>query len=219
MKKVFNVFSALAVLIIGCLVMGMITVEEGGPALAAINVYSKTCSKNVGGNSAVFLTEAGNLASVTVTAGEISAISMTASETFHEAEADLDGILHTQEGAGNANNIAYTHRIEMYFAKPSATLNAFRDALADASPCGILAIIQDGNGNCWLVGYNATDGVKRSLRLVQNGMNSGNAPTDEDSQRVTVALEGISGYLSLPFDSTIAATIIGGTANFITYAS
>lgn len=218
MKKIMNIFSVLAVLVIGSIIMGMITLEEGGPALGAIAVYSKTCAKNVGGNSAVFLSEAANLDTVTVTSGEISAISMTSTNTFHEAQADLDGVLHTQEGAGNANNIAYTHRVEMFFAKPSAALNTFRDSLADASPCGILAIVQDANGACWLVGYNETDGVNRPLRLVQDSMASGNSPTDEDSQRVTVALEGVNGYLSLPFDSTITATIVGGTATFITFA-
>lgn len=218
MKNLKNIFGVLAVLIIGSMVMGMITLEEGGPGLAAIAVYNKQCSKNVGGNSAVFLTEAGNIDTVTVTTGEISAITMNSTETFHEVEADLDGVLHTQEGTGTANNISYLHRVEMFFAKPSAALNVLRDSLAAASPCGILALVQDGNGNVWMVGYNDTDKAKRPLRLVQDSMNSGNAPSDEDSQRVTVGLEGSSGYLSLPLDSTLAASVLDGSATFITFA-
>lgn len=217
MKKILNIFSVSLILLIGALVMGMITVEEG-MTLSAIAVYTKACEKNVGGNAAVFVTEASNLSSVTVTSGEISAITMASGETFHEAQADLDGVLHTQEGAGNANNIAYTHRVEMFFAKPSTALNTFRNSLADASPCGILAIVQDGNGNCWLVGYNETDGTNRPLRLVTDSMASGNSPTDEDSQRVTVAIEGANGYISLPFDATQKAAIAAESAAYITYA-
>lgn len=185
----------------------------------AIAVYTKACSKNVGGNSAVYVTEASNVNSVTVTTGEITAaITMASGKTFHEVQADLDSVVHTQEGEGSQQNIAYTHRVEMKFAKPSATTNALRDSLADASACGIIAIVTDGNGTSWLVGYNETDGTNRALYLATDSLNSGAEPAEEDSQAVTIALECQSGYLSLPFDSTIGATITGGSAAFITYA-
>ena len=186
----------------------------------AIASYSKACSKNVGGNSAVYLTEASNVTDVTVTAGEITAaITMATGKTFQEVEADLDSVIHTQEGTGTQQNIAYVHRVEMKFAKPSVSLNTLRDSLADASPCGIIAIVTDGNGVSWLVGYNATDGTNRALYLATDSLNSGAEPSEEDSQAITVALECQSGYLSLPFDSTIGATITGGSAAFISYAT
>ena len=57
----------------------------------AIAAYTKSCTKNVGGNSAVYLTEAANITTVTVTSGEISAaITMGSGLTFHEVQADLD---------------------------------------------------------------------------------------------------------------------------------
>ena len=185
----------------------------------AIAAYTKACSKNVGGNSAVYLAEASSLTSVTVAAGEISAaLTMGSGLTFHEVQADLDSVVHTQEGAGNQSNIAYTHRVEMKFAKPSAALNTLRNSLADGSPCGVLAIVTDGNGVSWLVGYNETDGTNRALYLVADSLNSGAEPAEEDGQAITVALECQTGYLSLPFDATIGATITGGTAAFITFA-
>jgi hypothetical protein len=106
----------------------------------------------------------------------------------------------------------------MVFSKPSLALNTLRDSLANGSPCGILAIVTDGNGTSWLVGYNATDGSNRALYLATDSLNSGAAPADDGSQAITLALECNSGYLSLPFDATIGATISGGTAAFITYA-
>jgi len=185
----------------------------------AIAAYTKACAKNVGGNSAVYLTEASNVTTVTVTSGEISAaITMASGKTFHEVQADLDSVVHTQEGVGNQSNISYTHRVEMTFAKPSVGLNTLRDSLADGSPCGIVAIVTDANGTSWLVGYNETDGTNRALYLATDSLNSGAEPAEEDGQAITVALECQSGYLSLPFDSTIGATITGESAAFITYA-
>lgn len=185
----------------------------------AIAAYTKACTKNVGGNSAVYLVEAAHITTVTVTSGEISAaITMSGTETFQEVQADLDNVTHTQEGTGTQTNIAYTHRVEMVFSKPSVGLNTLRDSLADASPCGVVAIVTDGNGVSWLVGYNATDGTNRALFLATDSLNSGAAPTDDGSQAITLALECQSGYLSLPFDATIGATITGSTAAFITYA-
>lgn len=217
MKNLINKILAIFVLIIGVLVLRMIEMEKEGITIAAIAVYTKTCAKNVGGNSAVYLTEAANIATITVTAGEISALTMDTGKTFHEIQSDLDSIVHTQEGEGTRNNIAYTHRVEMKFSKPSVTLNTLRDELAAASACGILAIVTDGNGTSWLIGYNETDSYNRPLYLSNDSLNSGAEPNEDGSQLVTIALEGSSGYLSIPFDSTLGGNITGGTAPFITY--
>jgi len=218
MKNIRNLIISFAAIIVFTVVLAMIQAEAGVIGAFAIVAFTKSCTKNVGGNSAVYVTEAANINAVTVTSGEISALTMDSGKTFHEVQTDLDSIIHTQEGAGNSSNIGYTHRVEMGFAKPSTTLNTLRDSLANASPCGILAIVTDGNGTSWLVGYNETDGYNRALRLVQDNMASGAEPNEDDAQRVSIALECINGYLSLPFDSTVGATITGGTATFITYA-
>lgn len=185
----------------------------------ALSIYTKTCSKNIAGNNAVFLTEASNIASVTVDAsGEITAITMDGASTFKQLQADQDSILRIEDAAGNDSSISYTHSVQMGFAKGSVDLNTLRDSLSAASPCGIIAIVQDANGKSWLVGYNEVDGTKRALRLIQDNYGSGNSPADEDVQKADVVLESISGYADLPFDSTLNASIIaalaagGGTA-------
>jgi hypothetical protein len=217
MKKLFNILAGVALLILAAIVTSMISVEAGVTGAFAIAVYTKACEKNVAGNSAVYLVEAANIDTITVTSGEVSAVTMDSGKTFMKVGADLDGIKRTEVGAGNASNIAYTHRVEMFFAKPSTALNVLRDALSAASPCGILAIVTDANGNSWLVGYNATDLANRPLRLVQDEIDSGNSPTDEDTQRAVISLEGVNGSAALPFDSTLKAAIAGGSATFISY--
>lgn len=212
MKKFINSVLAILVMIIGAIVIKQIELQEGLFYAMAIAAYTKSCTKNVAGNSAIYYVEVSDVTAITVTAGEISAL--TATTGFKQAQADLDSIVRTEEGAGTGGNIAYTHRVEAKYSKPTAALNILRISLAEASACGILVIVTDGNGTSWLVGYNETDGFNRPLRLVQDAFNSGAAPTDEE-QKTTIALEGVNGYVSLPFNSTLGATITGGTALFI----
>lgn len=218
MKKVRNYIIGFSLLVIFSILLAIIQAEAGVIGAFAIAVFTRICEKNVGGNAAVYLAESANITTVTVTAGEISALTMVSGKMFHEAQQDMDSLLHTQVGVGNASNVGYTHRVEMRFAKPSMALNTFRDSLAAANACGILAIVTDSNGESWLVGYNETDGANRPLRLKDDGMNTGVEALEEGAQAVTIALEGVNGYLSLPFDDTLKATIIAETATFITYA-
>lgn len=214
MKALKSILGFLALIVIA-IVLAQIAEAEGLVLGMAIATYTKACEKNVSGNARVFIAEAANVTSVTVTAGEVAAI--TAASAFKESQADIDSVIRTEVAAGTRSNISYTHRVEMKFAKPSVELNIFRDSLTAASPCGMVAIVQDGNGECWLVGYNEADTTNRGLYVVTDDTNSGALPTDEDGNAVTIALETISGYLDLPFDATLTATIIGDTAPFIDY--
>ena len=218
MKALKTILGLLALIVIA-IVIAQVSAEAGAAGgvtyAMAIAVYTKVCEKNVSGNARVFVAEMSGITSITVTSGEITAI--TATTAFKESQADIDSLIRTEVATGTRSNISYLHRVEMKFAGPDLALNTFRNSLADASPCGMAAIVQDSNGECWLVGWNDTDTTSRGLFLVQDDTNSGALPSDEDAQNVTIALETLSGYLDLPFDSTITATIIGDTAPFIDY--
>ncbi len=218
MKTSIKYILGLLAIVVIAIVMAQVVEAEGAPIIAmAIAVFTKVCEKNTGGNSRVFLAEAPNATTITVTTGEVAAVTMATGTTFHEVQAEIDTVIRTEAAEGSRSNISYTHRVEMVFAKPTTELNTFRDSLADASPCGILAIVQDGNGECWLIGYNETDTTNRGLYLVQDDTNSGALPNDEGGNSVTIALETISGFVDIPFDDTLKAAIIGDTATFITY--
>ncbi len=214
MKALKTILGLLALIVIA-IVLAQIAEAEGVVFAMAIATYTKVCEKNVAGNARVFISSAALVTSVTVTSGEITAI--TAATAFKESQADIDSIIRTEVAAGTRSNISYTHRVEMKFQKPDLELNVFRDSLADASPCGMCVIVQDSNGECWLVGYNESDGTSRGVFLIQDDTNSGANPTEEDGNIVTLALETTSGYLDLPFDSTLTATILADTAAFIDY--
>jgi len=219
MKNLINtIIGILSILFLLALIFVPDLVLPSGLSFGAIVVYTKVCAKNVSGNSAIYWCEIGNITSFTITTGEISAVTVATGKKFFKATAEIDTIIRTEEGVGTPSNISYKHRVECKFNKPSTALNTLRNSLADASPCGIYAIVTDGNGTSWLVGYNATDTNKRPLRLVTDSVNSGAAPADAEGNRLTIALETDSGYVCLPFDATNNGTISGGTAAFITYA-
>lgn len=218
MKRIAQLTAITTILLLGLIAVFSPEIAlSTGIGFAAIAVFARTCGKNVTGNSAVYFTEKDNVSSVTVTAGEITALSMASLKFFHQADVDIDTLIRTQEGEGNANSIKYTHRVEMQFSNLDLALNSFRDALADASACGILAIATDGNGTSWLVGFNETDQFSRPLRLVQDSDSSGAELGEEDAGLTTIALECMSGYLDLPFDDTLGTSISDGSATFITY--
>lgn len=175
----------------------------------AIADYVKTCSKNVAGNSTLWLTEAENISSVTIVTGEITVITMKTGKEWQPYDNDLDSLIRSQEGSGNGNNISYTHKIEAKFSKLSPALNTARTALADASVCGILALVKDSNGVWWLVGYNPSDLTKRALKLMTDSDTSGGAPDDEEGGKASIVLESKSGYLDIPVKST-STVAVGG---------
>lgn len=214
MKALKTILGVLSLIVIA-IVLAQIAEAEGLVLGMAIATYSKVCGKNVAGNSRAFIAEMSGITSITVTAGEITAV--TATTAFKEAQADQDSVIRTEVATGTRTNISYVHRVEMKFQKPNLELNTFRNSLADASPCGMAAIVQDSNGECWLVGWNETDTTARGLFLPQDDTNSGAAVSDDDAQNVTIALETVTGYLDLPFDATLTGTIIGDTAPFIDY--
>lgn len=164
----------------------------------ALATYAKSCVKNVAGNSQIWLTEAANITSITIVAGEVTVFTMSGVTKFLEVEPDRDVLLRTQEGAGIGSNISYTHKIEMKFSKLSTGVNTLRNSLADASPCGIVAVVKDSNGTYWLVGWNASDLGTRGLELRTDNDTSGLIATDAEGGKASIVLETISGYLDLP---------------------
>lgn len=167
----------------------------------AIATYARACSKNVSGNSQIWLSEAPNISSITITSGEATAFTMVSTNKFMEVQAEIDSIIRTEEGTGTGSNISYLHKIEMKFSKLATGLNTLRNSLADSSPCGMVAVTKDGNGTYWLTGWNATDLGNRGLELRTDNINSGGTPSDEEGGINSLSLETTSGYVDIPLSS------------------
>lgn len=176
----------------------------------ALAGFTKVCSKNTPGNSLLWLIEASKISTVTIVADGVTVLNTTATgDDFQVYEVDQDTLVRTEEGVGTGHNISYVHAIEFSLSKPSAALRTSINALADASPCGIVAIMRDGNGVYWVCGYNATDLASRGFKLVQDNMTSGTAPDDEEGSKDVIRLETKSGFKALPVTSGTTVTATG----------
>ena len=186
----------------------------------AIAKYSKTCGKNVPGNSRLFFVEAGNISSITVTSNEISAVTMqvNGSDTakFREFGADIDSIKFTIEGTGSAS-YSEVQKLEAKFSKKTTALITAKNSLLDAVACGVAIIRVDNNGSAWLSGYTFKDKNRRAYNKITTNFDTGAKPSDEGTAAYTITLEAEGFDDELPFDTTQNASIIGGTATFIDY--
>jgi len=182
----------------------------------AIAKYSKTCGKNVPGNSRLFFVEAGNISSITVTSNEISAVTMSDSAKFREFGADIDSIKFTIEGTGSAS-YSEVQKLEAKFSKKTTALITAKNSLLDAVACGVAIIRVDNNGSAWLSGYTFKDKNRRAYNKITTNFDTGAKPSDEGTAAYTITLEAEGFDDELPFDTTLNASIIGGTATFIDY--
>lgn len=167
----------------------------------AIATYARACSKNVAGNSQIWISEAPNISSITITSGEAAAFTMASTNKFMEIQPEIDSLIRSEEGAGTGSNISYTHKIDLKFAKLATGVNTLVDSLADSSPCGMVAVTKDGNGTYWLTGWNENDLGNRGLELRTDSTNSGGAPADEEGGISSVSLECVSGYKDIPLSA------------------
>jgi len=182
----------------------------------AIAKYSKTCGKNVPGNSRLFFTEAANISSITATSNEISDVIMSDTTKFREFGADIDSIKFTIEGTGSAS-YSEVQKLEAKFSKKTTALITAKNSLLDAVACGVAIIRVDNNGNAWLSGYTVKDKNRRAYNKVTTNFDTGAKPSDEGTAAYTITLEAEGFDDELAFDTTLNTAIVGGTATFIDY--
>ena len=180
----------------------------------AIAAFARVCAKNVTGNLKVWIAETANMTTVTITSNEISAVGGTG--IFHRVQPTLDNLQRTEKVEGGAQGHKFTHELKMSFAKPSKNLKLFIESLIAATPCGMTAIILDGNGQAWMIGYNATDLKDRGLKLVDTGLDTGLAPGEDGKGQFDVTLRTLCSEMALPFDATQTAAIAGESATYLT---
>jgi len=182
----------------------------------AIAKYSKTCGKNVPGNSRLFFVEAANISSITVTSNEISAVTMSDTAKFREFGADIDSIKFTIEGTGSAS-YSEVQKLEAKFSKKTTALITAKNSLLDAVACGVAIIRVDNNGSAWLSGYTVKEKNRRAYNKITTNFDTGAKPSDEGTAAYTITLEAEGFDDELPFDTTLNTAIVGGTATFIDY--
>ena len=190
----------------------------------AFTSFLKSCVRNTPGNQyQVYMCPVASITSITLTSGEVSAVTMNSTAKFQRVQGKLDTVQFTSEGSvGNTLSIAQS--LKLRFDKMTNALNKWfydTDGIADSIVCGMVAIHVDGNGQGWISGISpaAVEGTLRPYQSATINFDSGTAPSDADSAQPELTLSRTSAAPAYPFDSTILATITGGTATFINWAS
>lgn len=183
----------------------------------ALAIFTQTCQKNVSGASKVFIAEKSVATAFTITSGEISAV--TGTTPFMRVDAMQDSVSWSEMGEKiGLNNWKVTNTIEFDIMPPTTATNTFLQALIDGSPCGLFALVIDGNGKCWIVGHNATDVRERPLRLQKQDLKTGKGLSEAEGNTVRIALGNECGGLALPLDATLTAAVLGGTSTICKWA-
>ena len=184
----------------------------------ALAVFTQSCAKNTSGASKVFIAERANVTGITVTTGEISEV--TGTTPFKRIDTIQDSVYWNQTGERvGLNNWKETNEIGFSVMPPATTTNTLIQSLIDGSPCGLLAIVIDGNGKVWLVGYNSIDTFSRLLKLSATNQATGKGLSEEEGNTIPVVLGNECSGRSLPLDSTLSAEVIAGTSAIIQWTA
>ena len=167
----------------------------------ALKAYSQSCTRNVPGNSYLFVTETANVNDVTIVDGEVTDIQMSGSTTFKQIQADKNSVRRRKRRIGRSQ--AYDHIIGFRCSKPSLELVELSDELADGSPCRMIAIVYDSNGQSWLVGWSEYDKGERGLLLSVDDLDTGENITENNRQLNSYELKTRNAYLELPTNQNI----------------
>ena len=173
----------------------------------ALAIFTQTCGENVAGAAKIFIAEKTVAIAFTVATGEISAV--TGTTPFMRVDALQDSVSWVQaEEIVGLNNSKFTNTVEFDIMPPATATNTFLNALIDASPCGLFALIVDGNGACWVVGYNSTDIRERPLKLESISHQTGKGLSEAEGNTVRITLKNECGGIALPLDATLTAAVV-----------
>lgn len=150
--------------------------------------FTKACGSRSGGLIRIYLANEADVTSFTLNSstGEYTAATMVSGKTFYSFDFKQDSGERREAGAMNDGAFSVTHEIEMYIEDLTQDSRNKMQDIANASACGMIAIVEDANSRKWVVGYNERFGKERPLKLLTNEGTSGKAFTDTNGQTVTL---------------------------------
>ncbi len=163
----------------------------------ALVAFTKTCAKHSPGATRLVIFNAKEIDTATLASGDLTVLTMKTAGDSVEIAVDRDSLKVISEGTGTKNGISYvTQAVEFTLAKIDKAVIETINSLADASPCGMGALVYTNN-KVWLcAGLQKTavatvaEGVN-GLFLPSHVGDTGSDPTAEDGDMFTIRLEGV----------------------------
>ena len=157
----------------------------------ALSAFTKVCAKHTPGIQELWLGAKTDFTSGTLASDEVTGLV----QDLVQWDADIDGIKVEQNATGTKGGLFYVEKsIEIKVSKLDDTiLVALRNMVGD-SPCGLCAVYKTNNGYWYCSGFEAESttalSFDRGYYLETAPVTTGNEPTEEDADMVTITLKG-----------------------------
>lgn len=167
------------------------------PCTQTLAGIARECGANMGGIKAVYMANFEDVDTVTISTNVVTAITMVSAKKFYAYYFNPNTSSFTTTMQANRENgtLYFETVLSLVFPKQDATKRVEVNALAQA---GLMAIVQDSNDNCWLLGYN--DPLLMTTGTAETGVNR--------ADRNGYALELTDAQNQMPY--TVDDTIISG---------
>jgi hypothetical protein len=178
-----------------------------GIFLMALAGYSRACAAKSGGIRRMWITETANVTSFSTSGDTYDAVVMNGSAVFYKYEFEQDSAELKEAISFENGSKKVQHDLEV---KLDYMLTASRleiEALADASHCGLIAVVEDMNGQAWVLGYSEAMLKDRPLRMTNADGTTGKALTDLNGD--VLKFQSIDTQRARVFTGTVPETIVG----------
>ncbi len=164
--------------------------------------FSKVCESSSGGLLEVHLANVDDVTSFTLTGEDYTAVTMVATKVFYKFEFEQDTAEYRENvERSDTGAVSATHEVEFQITKMTSASRAAIQEIMDASPCGLIAIVKDGNGNQWTSGYSEVALLERPMRIASDTSATGKAFTDSNAS--IVMLSSVDGEKARVFTGTV----------------
>lgn len=155
--------------------------------MSITSAYSYTCAPNTGGATRLYLANVADVASFTLTGSEYSAVTMNSSAVFFEFEVETDSLEFVENTTkGDRRSYSVEHLVNGYMPNMSTSQRDALQELIDSSPCGMIAIVKDNNGNQKVVGYSENFTVNRPAYIETVESSTGATITDSNGSQFQI---------------------------------
>jgi hypothetical protein len=187
-----------------------------GIGCATLGIFTATCQKNVSGASVIYISDKTLATAFTISTTPFEITAITGTTPFYRVDTIQDSVEWNEEGARvGLNNWAIKNTINFDIMPPNKTTNIFLQSLLDDSPCGIYAIVLDGNGQAWVVGVNTVDGTNRPLRLGKQSHKTGKGLQVAEGNIIQISLDNECSGLAIPLNATLTAMVVAGAGSIL----
>lgn len=164
---------------------------------------TRICASRSGGLVQLYLANVSDVTSFTLnpSTGEYTAVTMVSGKLFYKFDFKQDSGERKETGKMTNGAFSVEHMIDVFMEDLTQTTRQRMQDIADASTCGMVAIVKDANARMWVVGYNEKFTVERPLKLDTNAGASGKAFTDPNGN--TTQLKSTDNEYDRTFTGTV----------------